>query len=105
MNLDPSAKMLSEILAHDPLAVTVDRFQDLSTGQIGLAEVGSLAPVPALFQTGFLTVDKIGYSPDRSKLFSLRLPNKDVIPKFYSKFSNSLNKYFKTGCIYFFDVI
>ncbi|MDR1308994.1 MAG: AAA family ATPase [Deltaproteobacteria bacterium] len=109
MNLDPSAKMLSDILAHDPLAVTVDRFKDLSTGQIGLAEVGSLAPVPALFQTGFLTVDKIGYSPDHSKLFSLRLPNKDVIPKFYSKFSNSLNKYFKTSPnskrIYFHGII
>jgi hypothetical protein len=97
MNLDPSAKMLSSILAKDPLAIAGDRFNDLSTGQIGLAEVGSLAPVPALFQTGFLTLDRISYSPDHSRLFGLRLPNRDVTPKFYSKFSASLNRYFKTS--------
>jgi hypothetical protein len=94
MNLDPSAKMLSSILDKDPLAITADRFKNLTTTQIGLAEVGSLAPVPALFQTGMLTIDKINFNNDRSKLFTLRLPNKEISPKFYSKFSNSLNKYF-----------
>ncbi|MDR1050579.1 MAG: AAA family ATPase, partial [Deltaproteobacteria bacterium] len=97
MNLDPSAKMLSEILANDPLAVTRDRFKDISTEEIGLAEVGSLGPVPALFQTGMLTIDKITYAANRSKLFTLRLPNEEVTPKFYAKFSSRLNEYFKTS--------
>ncbi|MDR1110180.1 MAG: AAA family ATPase [Deltaproteobacteria bacterium] len=95
MNLDPSAKMLSSILAKDPLAITGDRLKNLSTKQIGLAEVGSLGPVPTLFQAGMLTIDRITFNNDRSKLFTLRLPNKEIIPDFYSKFSNSLNKYFK----------
>ncbi|MDR1166650.1 MAG: ATP-binding protein [Deltaproteobacteria bacterium] len=94
MNQDPSAKTLSNILAKDPLAITGDRFKNLTTTQIGLAEVGSLAPVPALFQTGMLTIDEINYNNDRSKLFTLRLPNKEISPNFYSKFSSSLNKYF-----------
>jgi hypothetical protein len=72
MNLDPSAKMLSEILANDPLAVTRDRFKDISTEQIGLAEVGSLGPVPALFQTGMLTIDKnLRWSPFVGAFFAL----------------------------------
>jgi hypothetical protein len=44
-----------------------------------------------------LTIDKITYAANRSKLFTLRLPNEEVTPKFYAKFSSRLNEYFKTS--------
>jgi hypothetical protein len=55
-----------------------------------------------------LTIDKVSYN-NRSKLFELRLPNKEVAQKFYTNFANSLNKYFqrspKSKKIDFYNII
>jgi hypothetical protein len=55
-----------------------------------VAEVGSLAPVSALFQTGYLTVDKVTISSQGSSLYNFRIPNEEIKPKFDSIFSNGL---------------
>jgi hypothetical protein len=60
-----------------------------------VAEVGTMEPVPTLFQTGYLTVDRITYAANGSPLYHFRLPNEEIKPEFLDKFANALKKYFK----------
>jgi hypothetical protein len=55
-----------------------------------VAEVGALAPVSALFQTGYLTIDKVSISSKGSSLYNFRIPNEEIRPEFYTIFSKSL---------------
>jgi hypothetical protein len=90
MNQDPSAKLISALVAKDPLAFTDDKLRELSVKQIGVAEVGSLAPVSALFQTGYLTVNKVTNSSKGYSLYDFRIPNEEIKPEFESIFSKGL---------------
>jgi hypothetical protein len=95
MNQDPSAKLISALMSKDPFAFTADKLRALSVEQVSVSEVGALGPVSALFQTGYLTVDKIAFAAEGTKLYSFRLPNNEVRPKFESIFSGSLYEFFK----------
>jgi hypothetical protein len=95
MNQDPSAKLLTALLAKNPFAFTEDKLRELTEKQVGMAEVGTMEPVPILFQTGYLTIDKITYATNGSPLYHLRLPNEEIKPEFIDKFTNALKKYFK----------
>jgi hypothetical protein len=97
MNQDPSAKLLTALLAKNPFAFTGDKLRELTEKEVGAAEVGTMEPVPTLFQTGYLTIDKITYATNGSPLYSLRLPNEEIKPEFIDKFANALKKYFKKG--------
>ncbi|MDR1310187.1 MAG: ATP-binding protein [Deltaproteobacteria bacterium] len=95
MNQDPSAKLITALLAKNPFAFTEDKLRELTEKQVGVAEVGTMEPVPTLFQTGYLTVDRITYAANGSPLYHFRLPNEEIKPEFLDKFANALKKYFK----------
>ncbi|MDR1297754.1 MAG: ATP-binding protein, partial [Deltaproteobacteria bacterium] len=89
MNQDPSAKLISALVAKDPLSFTEEKLRELTVKQVGVAEVGSLAPVAALFQTGYLTVAKVS-SLTGSELYNFKIPNEEIRPEFNSIFSKGL---------------
>ena len=45
--------------------------------ELGSAEVGRLKPIPALFQTGYLTVESVSYR-DNKRVFTLKVPNREI---------------------------
>jgi hypothetical protein len=54
---NPSVSFLSKVAKENHLALLGDDSEKISPGTLGLAEVGGLGPVPALFQTGYLTTE------------------------------------------------
>ncbi|MDR1164887.1 MAG: ATP-binding protein [Deltaproteobacteria bacterium] len=87
--LGPSSNFLSSIVANNPLAFLMDKLQNFNLTDISIAEVGSLAPVPALFQTGYLTIDTITRTRKKS-IFSFKIPNEEIRPEFETLFRNNL---------------
>jgi hypothetical protein len=57
-----------------------------------MAEVGALETVPALFQTGYLTVDKIFYDEFYGPTLSLKIPNLEIHRISDKVFSDSIFK-------------
>ncbi|MDR1309103.1 MAG: ATP-binding protein [Deltaproteobacteria bacterium] len=75
---NPSVAFLSKVARENPLALLGDESGEISQGTLGLAEVGGLGPVPALFQTGYLTIDKVVNIKDVGRAFTLKIPNLEV---------------------------
>ncbi|MDR1111140.1 MAG: ATP-binding protein [Deltaproteobacteria bacterium] len=75
---NPSGSFLSKIAARNPLALLGDEAEKISEEILGLAEVGSLGPVPALFQTGYLTVDKVTAFDGGGTAFTMKIPNLEI---------------------------
>ncbi|MDR3154667.1 MAG: ATP-binding protein [Deltaproteobacteria bacterium] len=79
--LDNSSSFLSslpDIGDKDPLALAKDGFKSIPKGAVSSAEVGKLKTVPALFQTGYLTVDKAEDVMYRGVFYTLKKPNLEV---------------------------
>jgi hypothetical protein len=91
MDQDPSAKLLTSLMAKNPLDFTEVMLKDLPEEKIGQAVVGDLPPLAALFQTGYLTVDKVTYAADLSPFYNLRVPNREIRPYFEKKLRDNLN--------------
>jgi hypothetical protein len=54
-----SQNFLRDVFSFDPLGFTKDMLSNIPLKDIKSAAVGELKPVPLLFQTGYLTIDKI----------------------------------------------
>ncbi|MDR1167028.1 MAG: ATP-binding protein [Deltaproteobacteria bacterium] len=92
---EPSAMFLSSVIAKDPLAFTADKLRKLTETKIKMTEVvGSLTPLQALFQTGYLTVDTITRE-NALEFYSFRTPNEEVRPIFEDEFRLSVCSLFK----------
>jgi hypothetical protein len=50
----------------------------------------NLEPIPALFQTGYLTVDKNSVDQSLSTIYSLKIPNREIQKISFSIFSDAL---------------
>jgi hypothetical protein len=74
----PTASFLTGFLKKDPFILLDNKFEGYSLNNLGLAEVGQLKPVPALFQTGFLTLDKKHFTKAQGRFYSLKVPNSEV---------------------------
>ncbi|MDR1166089.1 MAG: AAA family ATPase [Deltaproteobacteria bacterium] len=95
MNHEPSAMFLTSVIAKDPLAFTANKLRKLTERNIKTTEVvGFLTPLQALFQTGYLTVDKITYEKTL-EYYSFRTPNEEVRPIFEEEFRLSVSSFFK----------
>ncbi|MDR1165517.1 MAG: ATP-binding protein [Deltaproteobacteria bacterium] len=89
--LEPSRKLLNAVMSKDPLGFTADKMLDLSDESIDMASIiGALTPVSSLFQTGYLTIDKMTIDEDSDILYSLKTPNKEIQPAFLKEFSDCL---------------
>jgi hypothetical protein len=75
---NPSVSFLSKMARENPLALLGDDSEKISPGTLGLAEAGGLGPVPALFQTGYLTIDRVAFDAKRNRVFTLKIPNLEV---------------------------
>jgi hypothetical protein len=91
---------LKTVLLQDPLGLTDDKLRYLSKDSIiSPSEINSMAPVPALFQTGYLTIDKITtnkkeYATDNNNFcYSFKTPNKEIKPTFLKEFSDCLYQF------------
>ncbi|MDR1164886.1 MAG: AAA family ATPase [Deltaproteobacteria bacterium] len=89
-NLEPSTDFLYKVISNYTLDLLPDQLQNLTQGEFGVAEVGGLAPVAALFQTGYLTVDTIAYSERGEPLYKFKTPNEEIRPIFEQLFKNNL---------------
>ncbi|MDR1165950.1 MAG: ATP-binding protein [Deltaproteobacteria bacterium] len=75
---NPSVAFLSKVAKENPLALLGNAEENVSQRSLGLAEVGGLGPVPALFQTGYLTVDKVIDIEDAGQYYTLKIPNLEI---------------------------
>jgi hypothetical protein len=92
---EPSNAFLATVISKNPLELTADKFQEYSKKDLSLSSiVGSLTPIPSLFQTGYLTLDKITYI-NKINHYSFKIPNKEIAPIFDEEFSNSLFSFLK----------
>ncbi|MDR1166778.1 MAG: ATP-binding protein [Deltaproteobacteria bacterium] len=101
-SIEPTKKLLNAILSKEPLGLTADKLRDLSKDSIiSPSEINSMSPVPALFQTGYLTIDKITtvkkkYAAENNKLcYSFKTPNEEIKPTFLKDFSESLYQFLR----------
>ncbi|MDR1164596.1 MAG: AAA family ATPase, partial [Deltaproteobacteria bacterium] len=89
--LEPSKKLLNAFMSKNPLGFTADKMRDLSDESIDMATtIGSPTPVTSLFQTGYLTIDKMTIDDDNDIIYSLKTPNKEIQPAFLKEFSDCL---------------
>ncbi|MDR1165467.1 MAG: ATP-binding protein [Deltaproteobacteria bacterium] len=88
--LEPSKKFLKAIMSKNPLDLTSDKLRYLSQESIESASlITSMTPVPSLFQTGYLTIDKITPA-ENNFYYTFKTPNEEVKPSFLQEFSDSL---------------
>jgi hypothetical protein len=90
---NPSVSFLSKVANENPLALLGDESEKISQGTLGLAEVGGLGPVPALFQTGYLTIDQVAFDSERNRVFTLKIPNLEVRNNNFPLFLDSFYKF------------
>jgi hypothetical protein len=88
----PSDEFLSNIFNNEPLEVTFDRLENVPESNIMHITPGNIKPVPILFQTGYLTVNKISYR-DNENQYSFKVPNLELTGEFYGELSKILCKY------------
>ncbi|MDR1166783.1 MAG: AAA family ATPase [Deltaproteobacteria bacterium] len=86
----PSIYFLDKIAAKNPLELLDDFSAKLGEGKLGMAEVGKLQPIPALFQTGYLTIDKSFSVPSVGSSFTLKIPNWEIKNQRYDIFTETL---------------
>ncbi|MDR1111282.1 MAG: PD-(D/E)XK nuclease domain-containing protein [Deltaproteobacteria bacterium] len=60
------------------MALLGDEAEKVSEKILGLAEVGSLGPGPALFQTGYLTIDKVTAFDGGGTAFTMKIQNLEI---------------------------
>ncbi|MDR1164891.1 MAG: ATP-binding protein [Deltaproteobacteria bacterium] len=91
--LEPSKKTLNAVMSKNPLSLTTDKLRNLSNDSIySISDINSLTPIPALFQTGYLTIDKIITTED-NLFYSFKTPNNEIKPAFWKEFSSCLYKF------------
>jgi hypothetical protein len=78
----PSISFLTEEIKTNPLFFTNTYLHGYSYLDISLATVGNINPVPLLFHTGYLTIDKISLIDDDLQ-YSFTVPNFEIEKPFY----------------------
>ncbi|MDR3153147.1 MAG: AAA family ATPase [Deltaproteobacteria bacterium] len=68
---------LGDVSDGDLLSLVNDGFRDLPKRALCPDGKGAAGPAPALFQSGYLTVDEVSPGPD-GPLYTLRIPNREV---------------------------
>ncbi|MDR1395995.1 MAG: ATP-binding protein [Deltaproteobacteria bacterium] len=89
---NPSVFFMAKLFKKDPFALIKDSYNDFSAKALGQAKIGELTPIAGLFQTGYLTVDKTAYDHDSQELYSLKIPNLEIIKNRDSFFSDEMFK-------------
>ncbi|MDR1166224.1 MAG: ATP-binding protein [Deltaproteobacteria bacterium] len=90
VSLEPSKQILNAIMSKDPLGLTADKMIDLPEDSLDMAStISSITPISSLFQTGYLTIDKITIDED-DIYYTFKTPNKEVDSAFRKEFSKCL---------------
>jgi hypothetical protein len=92
---NPSLFFLTNLTKGNLFNLLKDKFGSFSEKALGLAEVGGLTPIAGLFQTGYLTVDKVFEYSKSKKSFSLKIPNFELQDNQFDAFSEELFKFIK----------
>ncbi|MDR3203254.1 MAG: ATP-binding protein [Deltaproteobacteria bacterium] len=88
----PSVAFLSNMVGDDPFVLVDVEYKRVSHTSLAMAEVGALETVPALFYTGYLTVDKIFHDLYYGTTLSLKVPNLEIQRLSDKVFSDSIFK-------------
>ncbi|MDR3153172.1 MAG: ATP-binding protein [Deltaproteobacteria bacterium] len=91
--MDNSSSFLSSLPDNgdkDPLVLAKDSFELIPQRAIRSADIGKLKTVPALFQTGYLTVDKVKKIMYQGVFYTLKKPNLEVRIHSLDLFSESM---------------
>ncbi|MDR1166740.1 MAG: ATP-binding protein [Deltaproteobacteria bacterium] len=93
-NLEPSKRFLTAIMSKNPLSLTADKLRGLSERAINMVSAtDSQTPFSSLFQTGYLTIDKITIGAKNNTIYSLKTPNNEIAPAFWEEFSDCLFRF------------
>lgn len=79
-----NASFLVNLLKKNRL--TLADLQCIASGHLLLnsTDVGNILPIPILFQTGYLTIDKVEQDPGAPRQYTLKFPNYEVRQSFSS---------------------
>ncbi|MDR1166739.1 MAG: PD-(D/E)XK nuclease domain-containing protein [Deltaproteobacteria bacterium] len=87
-NINTSVQDFSTVISDN--LVYADKMVDLPEDSLDMAStIGSLTPISSLFQTGYLTVDKITIDED-DIYYTFKTPNKKINSTFRKEFSKCL---------------
>jgi ribosomal protein L29 len=76
--ISPSASFLSNLIKGDPFTILERRIDDVPLDVLEKTYAGSLAPIAGLFQTGYLTIEKMRPNEAKKTICSLKIPNKEI---------------------------
>jgi hypothetical protein len=85
----PSTNTISGVIKQNPWELTQDKLEKIEEVKLTWSSVGSMKPVPLLFQTGYLTVDKVTQKNDLLQ-YSFRTPNKEVAGSFHEAMNEGI---------------
>jgi hypothetical protein len=85
-----SVNFLQNIISLNPLSIVKNKLQGYVESDLSLATVGHIAPVPLLFHTGYLTIDKI-IRVEKKLQYSFRTPNFELNDSFYKTLNECLH--------------
>ena len=108
-NTAPSAILLNNIISKSPFEFTYDKLIEIPERKFYTTTIDNFDKLAFLFQTGYLTINKITLDADDKRLFTLLPPNKEVKYDYFNILSNSLShlliKNAKLEAKNFFDAI
>ncbi|MDR1166982.1 MAG: AAA family ATPase [Deltaproteobacteria bacterium] len=93
VNTYPSKSFLSvlmDLMNKDPFNLIREELDKSTITELGVAEVGTLKPIPTLFQTGYLTVDTRLTSDTTEPNYLLKIPNWEIKSVNFDLFSDRL---------------
>ncbi|MDR1164979.1 MAG: ATP-binding protein [Deltaproteobacteria bacterium] len=85
---ESSSKFLTAFVLSNPFHFAKDTLSKLPSESIKITDTNSMAPATILFQTGYMTVDKIVKGEMEVPEYYLRIPNEEIRLKFKSDFTD-----------------
>jgi hypothetical protein len=75
---NPSFSFLATVGENNPAPLARDRFDNVPEEEIEMINVREFDLVAVLFQTGYLTIDRVDETGDDKRIFSLKTPNWEI---------------------------
>ncbi|NOL50267.1 ATP-binding protein [Pelistega europaea] len=92
MGTGGNASFLMKLLTSDEFSLTdIARIAE-TNDLLGSVDVGGIRPIPVLFQTGYLTIDKVFEDPSAPRQYALKFPNYEVRQSLSSKWLQEVLK-------------
>jgi hypothetical protein len=86
----PSIELLSNIIGKNPFIFTKENLELVDSSYFGFASIDEVDPIPFLYQTGYLTIDKI-VRRSYNKFYKLNPPNYEVNNRYFKVLIKSIS--------------